>query len=172
MSFGKQDLLKVSNTCPSKMLVPLEIVALVMWPGPCSALLSLGKWGSVVSEQLVCVWHCSHQYPNKASTERKKQKSCFSEIVTIFCYQSVISAVVIGDSSWGNAGYYRRWMSLSVILSPTFLSLNQSMGSFKTTQYYCIDGTGSLLSSCVPDGKCSLSWQIVALLLAVQRLFI
>lgn len=63
-------------------------------------------------------------------------------------------------------------MSLSVILRPTFLSSNQSMGSFKAAQYYCIDGTGSLLSSCVADGKCSLSWQIVALLPAVQRLFI
>lgn len=102
----------------------------------------------------------------------KSRESCFSEIVAVFCYQSVISAVVIGDSSWGNAGYYRRWMSLSIISSPTFLCSNQSMGSFKATQYYCIDGTGSLLSSCVPDGKCSLSWQIVALLPAVQRLFI
>lgn len=108
----------------------------------------------------------------KQAQKGKSRESCISETVTIFCYQSVISTVVIVDSSWGNAGYYRRWMSLSVIFSPTFLSSNQSMGSFKAIQYYCIDGTGSLLSSCVPDGKCSLSWQIVALLPAVQRLFI
>lgn len=85
----------------------------------------------------------------KKAQTRKSRESCFSVIVAIFCYQSVIRAVVIGDSSWGNAGYYRRWLSLSVILSPTFLSSNKSIGSFKATKYYCIDGTGSLLSSCV-----------------------